>query len=91
MRLRPIDVYILDYFRRNARARIAPAELHAQCGTYCDGDIDAALERLEREARLLRRRRLYREWVELTREGRKYAGLAAAESMERTETLAGWR
>lgn len=87
MRLQPIDVYILDYFRRNARARIEPAELSAQCRTYGDGDIGEALNRLEREAHMLRRLRRSREWLELTREGRRYAGLAAAESLERLEPL----
>jgi len=83
MRLQPIDVYILDFFRRNARTRIEPHELTAQCGTYCDGDIEAALERLEQQAHMIRRKRLRREWLELTREGRKVAGLAAAESLDR--------
>jgi len=87
MRLQPIDVYILDYFRRNARLKIDLAELTEQCRTYPCGDIEAAITRLEREAHLLRRLADGREWLELTREGRRYAGLAAAESLERWEPL----
>src|SRR3954452_4749729 len=83
MRLQPIDVYILDYFRRNARARIDPAELAAQCRTSGTDDVEAALLRLEREAHMVRRKRLRREWLELTREGRKVAGLGAAGKLQR--------
>jgi len=87
MRLQPIDVYILDYFRRNERPKIDFAELSEQCRTYNCGDIEAAVTRLEREAHMLRRHQNGREWLELTREGRRYAGLAAAESLERWEPL----
>ena len=87
MRLQPIDVYILDYFRRNARPKIDFAELSEQCRTYNCGDIEAAVTRLEHDARLLRRIHDGKEWLELTREGRRYAGLAAAESLERWEPL----
>lgn len=90
MRLQPIDVYILDFFRRNARARIELCELTAQCGNYCDGDVEAALDRLEQQAHMVRRTRRRRDYLELTREGRKVAGLAAAESLERLEPLEAW-
>ena len=85
MRLMPIDVFILDYFRRSARARVELSELATRCGTYDCGDIEQALTRLERQAHMLRRISDGHEWLELTREGRKHAGLAAAESLERWE------
>ena len=84
MRLQPIDVYILDYFRRSARARVDASELTQQCATYGCPDVEQALVRLE-DGYMLRRISDGAEWVELTREGRRYAGLAAAETTERLE------
>lgn len=81
----PIDVFILDYFRRNARVRIELSEITTRCGTYECGDIEQSLTRLEHHAHMLRRISDGHEWLELTREGRKHAGLAAAESLERWE------
>jgi hypothetical protein len=85
MRLRPIDVYILDYFRRSARTKIVFAELSELCRTYHCRDVEAAVTRLEQEAHMLRRIEDGKEWLELTREGQRYAGLASAESLERLE------
>lgn len=87
MRLQPIDVYILDFFRRSARVRVERSELSTRCGTYDCSDIEAALTRLERQAHMLRHSTDGRDWIELTREGRQFAGLAAAESFERWEEI----
>jgi len=84
MRLQPIDVYILDYFRRSARARVDRGELSGYCETYECTDLDQSIDRLE-QCSMLRRISDGREWLELTREGRRFAGLAAAESSERLE------
>lgn len=84
MRLQPIDVYILDYFRRNAREKVDFSELSTQCQTYGCGDVEAAVMRLV-DRRLMRRLPDGKEWLELTRDGRRFAGLAAAESLERLE------
>jgi hypothetical protein len=85
MRLQPIDVYILDYFRRSGRPRIELGELARQCATYGCGDLEQSLNKLEHAAHMLRRISDGKEWLELTREGRRFAGLASAESRERLE------
>lgn len=84
MRLSPIAVHILDYFRVSSRSRVDITELRTHCSTYGCGDLDTALGGLESDG-LVRRVADGRDWLLLTGEGRRYAGLAAAESDERID------
>jgi hypothetical protein len=84
MRLMPIDVHILDSFRRTARMKLEMSELRKCCATYGFADLDSAISRLERDG-LLKRLSDGIEMLVLTRRGRRYAGLAAVESDERID------
>jgi hypothetical protein len=84
MRLTPIDVHILDSFRRTARVHLEMPELRRRCATYGCTDLDNAVSRLERDG-LLKRMSDGKDVLVLTRQGRHYAGLAAIESDERID------
>jgi DNA-binding MarR family transcriptional regulator len=85
MRLRPIDVHVVDFFRQRAKTTVDLADLFNHCATYDRSAVEQSLDRLERKAHLVRRISDGRDMIELTSEGRRYVGLAAAESGERID------
>lgn len=85
-RLEPLEVFILDFFRRRSSTRVAANDLRAHGIAYGNPALGHALQRLEEEERFLARSTAEGvEWLELTRDGRRYAGLAALETEERLE------
>ena len=75
-RLARVEEYVLGFFRREGRARALARELFEGSAVYANADIVRALEDLEKRQRLLvRHTEEGDDWVSLTPEGARLAGL----------------
>lgn len=85
-RLEPLEVFILDFFRRRSSTRVPAHDLEAHGAAYGNPALGHALQRLEKDEHFLSRSTAEGvEWLELTGAGRRYAGLASLEMDERLE------
>ena len=86
-KLAKIEQYIFDLFKREGRSRLLAREIFESASAYANADLVRAFEDLEKKHRLLIR---YTDegddWVQLTAEGRNYAGLPASDD-ERPEAF----
>jgi hypothetical protein len=75
-RLARVEEYVLGFFRRAGRARALAREIFEGSSVYANADIVRALEDLEKGQRLLvRHTEEGDDWVSLTHEGARVAGL----------------
>ena len=75
-RLARVEEYVLGFFQRKGRARALAREIFDGSPGYANADIVRALEDLEKRQRLLvRHTEEGDDWVSLTDEGARAAGL----------------
>ncbi|HYY98304.1 MAG TPA: hypothetical protein VE642_06930 [Pyrinomonadaceae bacterium] len=79
-RLAAVEEYVLGFFRRAGVTRALAREIFDASPSYANADIVRAFEDLEKRQRALARRTEEGEdWVTLTPEGARLAGLPAPE------------
>jgi len=78
--LAAVEDYVLDFFRRRGEARARAREIFDASPGYANADIVRAFEDLEKRLRaLVRHTEEGDDWVSLTPEGARLAGLPAPE------------
>jgi hypothetical protein len=87
-RLAQVEAHVFDLFRQRGTARLLAAEIFARGGPFANADLVRAFEDLEKKWRLLVR---YTDegddWVQLTPEGVKQAGLTPVEQPKSPQAL----
>ena len=87
-KLRQIEEYILTLFQRHRAVKLLTRDIFESSQEYANADLVRAFEDLEKKQRLLVR---YTDegddWVHLTTEGAKLAGLTEFEFAEGPEAL----
>lgn len=79
-RLAAVEDYVLGFFRRRGETRVLAREIFAGSPGYANADIVRAFEDLEKRQRALARHTEEGDdWVSLTPEGARLAGLPAPE------------
>lgn len=77
-RLAAVEEYVLGFFRRRGEARVLVREIFADSPGHANADIVRAFEDLEKRQRaLIRHTEEGDDWVSLTPEGARLAGLPA--------------
>jgi hypothetical protein len=81
-RLREIEEYVFDLFQRRQATRLLTRDVFESTNEYANADLVRAFEDLEKRQRLLAR---YtdegNDWIRLTPEGARYAGLIGVETV----------
>ena len=73
-----VEEYVLGYFRRRGGTRLLAREIFDSSPGYANADIVRAFEDLEKRLRaLVRHTEEGNDWVDLTPEGARLAGLPA--------------
>ena len=80
-RLEPLEVYVLDSFRRQGRSWLKFGEITDGCTVNRRTALDDAVAHLEGDSLVVR----CFEFVELTEEGQQYLAMTGAEVEERIE------
>lgn len=87
-KLKQIEEFIFALFHRRGAIKLLAREIFDSSAEYANADLVRAFEDLEKRQRLLVR---YtdegNDWVHLTAEGAKRAGLTGAEAAEKPEAL----
>jgi hypothetical protein len=87
-KLAKIEQYIFDLFSKEGSNKLLTSHVFASAVEYSNADLVRAFEDLEKRGRLLVR---YTEegydWIHLTPEGMRRAGLSNAEGLERPQAL----
>jgi hypothetical protein len=87
-RLRLIEEYIFDLFRRRKITRLLAKEVFESAAEHANADLVRAFEDLEKRQRLLVRfTDEGDDWIQLTPEGAKLAGLSNIENLEKPQAL----
>lgn len=82
-KLAEIEQYILDFFHRGQTNRLLSKTIFDSTSEYANGDIVRAFEDLEKKWRLMVRYTAEgNDWVQLTQEGVRAAGLLGFEDAE---------
>jgi hypothetical protein len=87
-KLEEIEEYIFDLFRKRATARLLATEIFEGTEKYANADLVRAFEDLEKRWRLLvRYTHEGDDWLQLTAEGARYAGLTEFKTIDQPEAM----
>ena len=87
-KLAVIEQYIFDLFHKEGRNKLLTKHIFASAVEYANADLVRAFEDLEKKARLLvRYTQEGDDWIHLTPEGMKRAGLSDNEELEQPHVL----
>jgi hypothetical protein len=86
-RLKQIEEYVFLLFKRRRTTKLLTKEIFDSASEYANSDLVRAFEDLEERQRLLvRYTHEGNDWIQLTTEGARYAGLTEFESVDKPES-----
>jgi hypothetical protein len=86
-RLKQIEDYVFLLFNRRRAAKLLTKEIFESTSEYANADLVRAFEDLETRQRLLVRYTSEGDdWIQLTTEGARYAGLTEFEPVDKPES-----
>jgi hypothetical protein len=87
-RLQQIEEHVFDFFKRHQTTKLLTKKIFEGLSEHTNADLVRAFEDLEKRQRLLIR---YTEegddWLHLTPEGARHAGMTEFEAVEKPESL----
>ena len=87
-RLAEVETYVLEFFRRRGTNKLPTRTVFDETLAYANADLVRAFEDMEKKGRvLIRYTDLGEDWLLLTADGAKFAGLKESAMTEAPEAL----